>query len=199
MISILQGKIADRASDTLVIMTSGGIGFEVAVPSSLAATAGANNSEVRIYTYMHVTQDGVQLFGFASQEQKSLFLKLIKISGVGPKAAMAILSTLSTQEFLGAVATNDYKSITRAPGVGKKIAERIILEMRGQLDTFVEATQQFAAVAAAPADSAQSDAVQALISLGYTGAEAIAAISKVQEPGLKTEDLILHALRQLDQ
>ena len=69
MISILQGKIADRASDTLVIMTSGGIGFEVAVPSSLAATAGANNSEVRIYTYLHVTQDGVQLFGFASQEQ----------------------------------------------------------------------------------------------------------------------------------
>ena len=112
---------------------------------------------------------------------------------------MAILSTLTIQEFFGAVATNDAKSITRAPGVGKKTAERIILEMRGQLDTFIESAQQAAVTAGAPADAAQADAVQALISLGYTGAEALTAISKVQEPGLKTEDLILRALRQLDQ
>lgn len=154
---------------------------------------------MRLYTYLHVREDAVLLFGFESQEQKTLFLKLIAISGVGPKVAMAILSTLSIQEFFGSVATNDAKSITRAPGVGKKTAERIILEMRGQLDTFIESSQQVAAAPGAPADAAQADAVQALISLGYTGAEALTAISKVQEPGLKTEDLILRALRQLDQ
>ena len=200
MISMIQGKIADRSFDTLVIMTDAGIGFELSVPASLAAGAGSTGSSIRLYTYLHVREDAVLLFGFESQEQKALFLKLIAISGVGPKAAMAILSTMTTQEFLGAVATNDVKSITRAPGVGKKIAERIILEMRSQLDTFIEASQQVAAVAvASPADAAQADAVQALISLGYTGAEALTAISKIQEPGLKTEELILRALRQLDQ
>jgi len=199
MISMIQGKIVDRTTESLVVMTEAGIGFELSVPSSLAVSAGPAGTSVRLYTYLHVREDAVLLFGFESQEQKSLFLKLIAISGVGPKAAMAILSTLTIQEFFGSVATNDAKSITRAPGVGKKTAERIILEMRGQLDTFIESSQQAAVTAGAPADAAQADAVQALISLGYTGAEALTAISKVQEPGLKTEDLILRALRQLDQ
>lgn len=199
MISMIQGKIVDRTTESLVVMTEAGIGFELSVPSSLAVSAGSTGTSVRLYTYLHVREDAVLLFGFESQEQKTLFLKLIAISGVGPKAAMAILSTLTIQEFFGSVATNDAKSITRAPGVGKKTAERIILEMRGQLDTFIESSQQAAVTAGAPADAAQADAVQALISLGYTGAEALTAISKVQEPGLKTEDLILRALRQLDQ
>lgn len=199
MISVLQGTVEDRTSDSLVIMTDGGIGFLVSVPASLAASAPANGKRMRLMTHMAVREDAVQLYGFEDAQQKDLFLKLVAISGVGPKAAMSILSTLSVQELLAAVATNDAKSITRAPGVGKKIAERIILELRGKMDSFIAGTQAAVQVSASVAGNAQSEAVQALMSLGYTGAEAMTAIAKVDDGKAKTEELILRALRMLDQ
>ena len=198
MISILQGTIDSRGADHVVVMTDGGVGFQVFVPSALAASIGANGGRVRFYTHLAVREDAMQLFGFESAAQRAFFLKLISINGVGPKAALALLTSMSVQEILSAVATNDVKCITRAQRIGKKIAERIILELRGQLDTFVESTQA-AAVARQTGNTAQAEAVQALMSLGYTGAEAMEAVAKVGDEAEKTEEIIMCALRMLDQ
>lgn len=196
MISILQGTIEARSADMLVVMTDGGIGFAVTVPTSFAASAGQTGERVRLYTHMHVREDAVQLFGFASTQQREMFLRLISISGVGPKVAMALLSALSTQQLLAAAAANDVKSVTQAQGVGKKIAERILLELRGQMDSFVAGTQEVAAIPAA--QTAQADAVQGLIALGYTAQEAMTAIAQADDGASDTQALIMRALRALD-
>ena len=198
MISILQGTIDSRGADHVVVMTDGGVGFLVYVPYALAASIGAASGRVRLYTHLAVREDAMQLYGFESAAQREFFLKLISINGVGPKAALALLSAMSVQELLAAVATNDVKAITRAQGVGKKIAERIILELRGQLDTFVGSAQAAAAVRQI-GNTAQTEAVQALTSLGYTGAEAMEAVATVGDENAKTEEIIMRALRMLDQ
>lgn len=197
MISILQGTIEERSTDTLVIMTDAGVGFAVTVPTSFAASAGQTGAKIRMYTHLLVRDDAVLLFGFESAVQREMFLRLIGISGVGPKAAMALLSTLSPQQLLAAAAANDVKSVTQAPGIGKKIAERILLELRGRMDSFVAGTQQAAAVMSNQ-QTAQSEAVQGLIALGYTATEAMAAIAQVDDANADTQTLIMRALRALD-
>ena len=200
MIALLVGTIEERSADSVVLLTNSGIGFSVSVPSSYAAKAGADGKPVKMLTLTTVNgRDGsMQLFGFEHAGQRDMFTRLTAVGGVGPKAAMSILSTLTVQELLAAIATNDTKSISRAPGVGKKVAERIVLELRGKMDLMIEGTQNAAFVPAA-AEDAPSEAVQALMALGYTGQEAMQAIAKLNDPTAKTEDLIMRALRALDQ
>ncbi len=195
MIAIVSGILEEKSIDTVVVMTSG-IGFSISVPESVALSLPAVGQTVKLYTYLHVREDAMSLFGFSSTEQKEMFLKLLTVSGVGPKVAMAVLSKLSTKDLVLALASGDAKLIATAPGVGKKTAERIILELRNHAGKMV--TENFGGQAQpAGNEGAKQEAIQGLIALGYSPAEALEALASIGDLSGKTvEDIIFMALKK---
>jgi Holliday junction DNA helicase RuvA len=182
----------------MVVLDCGGVGYRLGV-SRFTMSAAAAGKKLRLYTFLHVREDIFELFGFASLEEKSFFTMLLDISGVGPKAALAILSCATPDKLALGIVNGDEKLLCRAQGVGKKLAQRIILELKDKVlkalgselpegpDTGVEP--------AALLSEARASAVSALMVLGYSGAEARTAVSKVGKEVAATEDIIRLALK----
>ncbi|MBR3484048.1 MAG: Holliday junction branch migration protein RuvA, partial [Lachnospiraceae bacterium] len=186
MISYLKGKYIDRTDEGSLIINVNGIGFEVFVPAELLGRASFNNdADLELYTYMQVKEDGVSLFGFATLDELSIFKKIISVSGIGPKGGISILSTLNREQFIMAVLDENSDLIAKAPGIGKKTAAKLVLELKDKfkLADALNGTVSAADVAAAPAAKADegliSDAIAALVSLGYTSAESTKAVRAV--------------------
>lgn len=197
MISFLNGIIAAK-SENGVIIDVGGVGYSVSMPVSDIAKMGGIGENVKVFTHFHMSENAVGLFGFLTNEQIDYFNKLIAISGIGPKAAVSILGTLSVQDLAYAIIAEDVKAITRAPGVGLKAAQRVILELKGKIDT-QDAVSVPSAGNVAPAVSVRADtgAVNALIALGASPSEAQKTVMQISGDGMSTEDIIKEALRRM--
>ena len=198
MIAYIRGTVTALEEDTAVIETSG-IGYLVSLPGGDLSELSVGD-EVKIRIYMAVREDAVQLFGFLTQDELTVFRLLIGVSGIGPKGALSVLSTLSTDELRFAVLSDDAASISKVPGIGKKTAQKLILDLKDKLD-LEQAFELKAAHASAapPADSAQSEAVEALTALGYPAAAALKAVRKAASgsPDKTVEQLLKEALKAL--
>ncbi len=170
MISSLNGKLEALVSDWAIINV-GGIGFQVFMPTSVLSVLGPIGKEVKLYTHLHLRQDNVTLYGFASTEELALFHILIGVSGLGPKLALAMLSTMSVERLTMAIATGNIDLLTIVPGIGKKVASRIILELKEKIGTGWVITP------AAQLAQENTDVLAALTSLGYSAAEAAKAVA----------------------
>ena len=187
------------------VIDCGGVGYKLTVSSyTRQKLAGKEGQNVKLYTHMDVKEDAIDLFGFYTEEEQSIFRHLITVSGVGPKAAIAILSVLSPEKLRLAVATGDAKAIMTANGVGKKIAERILLELKDKLAAGMETLSggdagEFAGESGAPVTGTNDaeDALNGLVMLGYSRAEAAAAIRQVNPAGKPLEEIVRLALKQL--
>ena len=200
MIAYLRGRILEITSETAIIEVNG-VGYE-AYLSGGAFRKIAVGEVAELYTYMQVKEDGVTLFAFANPKEKELFLKVISVSGVGPKMGIGILTGLSADEFTQAVATADVKRLSTVKGLGKKTAEKIVLELHGKIsaaevmsaseDKFTQAIE----MQSAKLSSLDEEAVSALMGLGFTRSESAQAVKRAHEQGAATvEDIIRKALQ----
>lgn len=184
MIAYVKGTVEDIAEDNAVIDV-GGIGYNVRISADTAARLPGIGENAKLYTYTSVREDAVQLYGFMSKNDLDIFRKCITVSGIGPKGALSILSVLDADSLRFAIMSGDAKSITKAPGIGARTAERLILELKDKIkidDTLIEQEiQSGRAVSAVKADTPQKqEAVEALISLGYGNAEAVKAVNSIE-------------------
>ncbi len=200
MYAYIKGTVAARTLDSLVVENHG-IGYRVHAAPELLERFGAIGKETTVYTHLYVREDQFLLYGFPSPEDRSMFELLITVSGIGPKVASAMVGGLSPGDFALAVITGDVKALTRVRGVGKKGAERLILELKDKLKGVEAAEAVGAPVAgsqgATATQSLQSEAISALIVLGYTPSEATRAIRAVDDGSQSLESLIRLGLRQL--
>jgi Holliday junction DNA helicase RuvA len=195
MIGSLRGRLTAKHPPGLLIEV-GGVGYELEAPMSTFYGLPATGEGVALFTHMVVREDAHALYGFATEGERRLFRGLLKVSGVGPKIALAILSGSSVLDFLRIIEAEDVAMLTRIPGIGRKTAERVIIEMRDSVSK-LSAPAPLAAGASAPAaqPSAQSEAFSALVALGYKPPEVSRLLKAADEPGISTEDLIRRALR----
>jgi Holliday junction DNA helicase RuvA len=190
MIGAVHGRIASKTPPQLTVDV-GGLGYELEVPMSTFFHLPPVGAEVRLLTHLVVREDAHVLYAFATEEERRLFRSLIRVSGVGPKIALALLSGLSVAAFARCVQSEDVAALTRVPGVGRKTAERLIVEMRDRL-----APPPPAGAAAVPAsDSPEGEAYGALVALGYRPAEATRLLKTVEPGTYTTEELIRRALQ----
>lgn len=199
MFYCIEGKVIHYEEGKLVVM-AGGVGYELLVSNNTLQRLGKNGLECTVYTYLNVSQDDVRLFGFYSKEEKNMFCKLISVSGIGGKTALQILSAADVSMLAIAIVSGDSATVSKVKGIGKKTAERIILELREQLNE---------AYTAMPLKSDKSDdavfgggvaqdAVAALVSLGISKTEAFTAVAEAMKKTDKLENIITLALRSFD-
>lgn len=193
MIAFVKGTV-EHIEENAVIIDTGSFGTKVFMtPASLSSMK--TGEEVKVYTYLRVAEDIFDLYGFLTREELDVFKMIISVNGAGPKAGLAVLSALSPAALSVAIVTDDYKSITRAQGVGPKLAQKIVLELKDKFKGREIKLDNGAGEVFAPVDTG-SDAVEALVVLGYPRADAMRAVSGV-EKGLSTEDTIKAALIRL--
>lgn len=196
MIWFLEGVLAHK-SPTHLVIDVGGVGYSVHIPLSSYDRVGEVGARIRVLTYLHVQEDALQLFGFLAEAERELFEILIGISGIGPKLAQAILSGMSVADFRQAIADENVRMLTSIPRVGKKMAQRLVLELRERFGA--EAFPQTAAPGTTEEISPAEEAVLALLSLGFEPAGArrvIAQVLKREGEDLSVEQMIKAALRQ---
>lgn len=194
----ITGRVVHRDTQSVALET-GGVAFQCSTTLSTLKTIGEKGSTATLYTYLNVREDALDLFGFATEQELECFKLLISVSGVGPKAALSILSELTPDKLALCLATGDSKSITRAQGVGPKLAQRVVLELKDKLAKGLELpadSPEIQAAGLAAADGNASEAVSALVMLGYSQSEAAVAVSKL-DGALPVEELIKQALKQL--
>ena len=194
----ITGKIVYIDTQSVAIET-GGVAFRCSTTLTTLKRIGEKGSTATLYTYLNVREDALDLFGFADEQELECFKLLIGVSGVGPKAALAILSELTPDKLALCLATGDSKAITRAPGVGPKLAQRVVLELKDKLAKGLElsaVTPEIEAAGIAAAEGSAAEAVSALTMLGYSQSEAAAAVAKL-EASLSVEDMIRQALKTL--
>ena len=199
MIGYIKGIIEEKTEDSL-ILDNRGIGWQIFVPANLLSSDMRIGDEIKLFTYLHVREDAMQLYGFFSRDEQEIFRLLLNVSGVGPKVALGILSTLSADDLRFAVLAEDVKRIAAAPGVGKKTAQKMILELKDKfkLDEAFEKKLAGRGVDLADgtgdaSEGAEADAVQALVALGYSGTEALQAVRKASAEGSTDPEEILKA------
>jgi holliday junction DNA helicase RuvA len=192
VIGFVRGKLVAKAPPHLTVDV-GGVGYDIEAPMSTFYTLPALGSEVRLLTHLVVREDAHILYGFGSQEERALFRNLLKVSQVGPKIALAILSGVSVEGFTTLVKLQDTGSLTKIPGVGRKTAERVLMEMRDRLEAFEQAAMT-GAIPMTPT-STEGEAWTALVALGYKPAEVTAMLKPFAGSGGTTEDLIRRALQ----
>lgn len=195
MIGYIKGKLLS-VQDNVVILENNGIGYEIACSRQALNNILADNGG-DVFTYMAVREDGIFLYGFNSIEEKNMFLKLISVSGVGPKMGITILSNMEIGELAIKIATSDIKGLSSVKGLGKKTAERIIVELREKVDAeaTLEKTDKREEIELSKEDD---DAVYALLSLGFTKSECVDAVKKAKEQGANSiEQIISFALRNI--
>lgn len=198
MLSFIKGEAVEFGENTVVI-DNGGIGYELTVSNVTVEKIKNGSRFVCLQCYMAVREDDISLYGFLTKEEKNMFLKLITISGVGPKAAIGILSGMEVYDLMRVIMASDIKALSKLKGVGKKTAERIVLELRGEIDAesreIMESAKAVGEEETLDADSA--DAISALRSLGFTQTEAAEAVKKVKPFAKTAEELVAKALRSL--
>ncbi|MGA8262745.1 MAG: Holliday junction branch migration protein RuvA [Arenicellales bacterium] len=196
MIGYLKGTLLAKRPPTLVVEVHG-VGYELDAPMTTFYDLPEAGENVTVFTHLVVRDDAHLLFAFSDLPQRDVFRSLLKVSGVGPRVALAILSTLSTRDFYDAVTDNDISRLTRVPGIGRKTAERLIVEMRDRVLGQIEERGPTPAAIADRRENPVEDAVSALMALGYKPVEASRAIRDIGAEGLTSEELIRRALRQL--
>lgn len=194
MIGFIRGRLAHKEPPWLVIDV-GGVGYEIEAPMSTIFRLPDVGKEVQLCTHLVVREDQQTLFGFHTEEERRLFRSLIKVSGVGAKLALTILSGISVEGFMQCVRTEDTATLVRLPGIGRKTAERLILDMRDRIDAAVAGANGGATAAAGEPAAARVDAFNALVNLGYRPAEVQKMLDRVETDGMKTEDILRSVLR----
>lgn len=199
MIRFIRGEYLYYEAGAVVVETSGGIGFRIYVSDTSSILTAREGDEIAVYTYMQVKEDGMSLYGFADTEGLALFEQLITVKGVGPKAGLAIMSLGTPNQIKGVIAAGDAASIAMAQGVGKKTAERVILELKDKVSAlpFDGITPEGVAPVAVPGSGERGEAVVALTTLGYTKKEAEAAVGSVPDEGLSAEEYVKKSLKFL--
>jgi len=192
VIGFIEGVLVGKQPPHLVINV-GGIGYEIEAPMTVFYDLPEVGARVELHTHLQVREDAHKLYGFDSLRQRDLFRSLLKVSGVGPRVALAILSGLSTDDFEQCIADGDIGRLVRVPGIGRKTAERLLVEMRDRMKELAVAPDGTPAAAG----GAEHDAMSALVALGYKPAEATRALRAVRKPGMNSEDLIRGALASL--
>ena len=200
MIAYVRGRVLTTTAET-VILDVHGIGYEIYCSGAVFKKIVVGEA-AEIFTYLQVKEDGVTLFGFESVKEKEIFLKLTSVSGVGPKLGIAVLTGLSADEFATAIATADVKKLSAVKGLGKKTAEKIVLELHGKIsaaevmEASGEPQKSETAEPKTKLSAMEEEGVSALMGLGFTKAESIQAVKKAMETGVKTvEELIMRALQ----
>lgn len=193
MYDYIKGSLS-RRSDTYAVVDVLGVGYKISTSARSLQNAGNTGDTVTFYTYLHIREDIFELYGFTTVEERSKFELLISVSGVGPKAALNILSSVAAENLALAILTNDIKTITTAQGVGPKLAQRIILELKDKIKT--EDFAQYNSSDIMPKTIIESEAVEALVSLGYSPVASAKAVKSVDE-NLSVEDTIKQALKNL--
>jgi Holliday junction DNA helicase RuvA len=201
LIAHLRGKLIDKRPNS-VIVEVGGVGYELIVPLSTFYQLGETGTEVSLYVYTHVREDVLQLYGFRTELEKRLFLHLTSATGIGPKLAVTILSGMSAEELIPAIRHNDLARLVAIPGVGKKTAERLVIELRDKLATLASPELEErprTEAGSEQADVLRDDIVSALVNLGYqrAAAEKAVAITLKELPEANFETAIKHTLRKL--
>lgn len=198
MIGRLRGTLLEKHPPQLLIDVNG-VGYEVQAPMTTFYELPETGSEAILHTHLAISEHAHVLYGFLRESDRALFRELIKVSGVGPKLALAILSGMSADEFAGCVQSGDSTALTKLPGVGKKTAERLVVEMKDRLKDWqgISLPQEAGIPPTAPATDAVKDAISALISLGYKPQEASKIVSHVECEGLASEEIIRQALKSM--
>lgn len=215
MIAYMKGKIADISEDNLVLEVNG-IGYNIRISSGTAGLLPGIGEEVKIYTYTYVREDAFLLYGFLTRDDLEIFRRLITVNGIGPKGGLAILSVMTADDLRFAILSGDSKAIAKAPGIGKKMAERVILDLRDKVsieESFVnkeagtqtgthagtQAEGGFLPAGHEGANAAKNEAVEALTALGYSPSEALKAVKKVEiTEGMDTEAVLKLALKNIN-
>lgn len=202
MIGFIRGTVDEIMEDSLII-DNNGMGWQIYVPGSLLDGNIHQGDEVKLYTYLSVSENAIGLYGFFTRDDLEVFRMLLNVSGIGPKGALGVLGALGSDNLRFAVLADDAAAIAKAPGIGKKTAQKIVLELKDKFaldDAFEKKlahVQQNSSVCAGEG-SAADDAVQALIALGYSGTEALQAVKKADiSPEMDTEAVLKAALRHL--
>lgn len=199
MYAFIEGQVCEKAGGILVLL-AGGVGYQLSCSMNTLQAAPAMGETMRCYTYLSVREDAMELYGFATREERTLFLSLTGVTGVGAKTALGLLGAMPLRDLNLAILLGDVTALSRAPGIGKKTAQRIALELKDKVSQAdVNAPDKPGNVSAAASITADSvtDAMEALIALGYSGTEARNALMKVKDQSDKTDELIRLALRSL--
>ena len=201
MYAFIEGEVCEKLNGSLVLLASG-VGWQLNCSNNTLQAAPPVGEKMRCYTYLSVREDAMELFGFASREEKEMFLQLTSVSGIGPKTALGVLGAMPLRDLNLAILLGDVNALSRAPGIGKKTAQRIALELKDKVTQADVSASAAGSAAAAPAVSALNadgvaEAIEALIALGYSSTEARNAISQIRGQSDKPEDLIRLALRAM--
>ncbi|MBA4359989.1 MAG: Holliday junction branch migration protein RuvA [Pseudomonas mandelii] len=201
MIGRLRGTLAEKQPPHLILDVNG-LGYELEVPMTTLYRLPSVGEPLTLHTHLVVREDAQLLYGFFGKRERDFFRELIRLNGVGPKLALALMSSLEVDELVRCVQSQDTSALTKVPGVGKKTAERLLVELKDRFKAWETVPAMFALVPnqpggpdVAPVATAENDAVSALISLGYKPQEASKAISAIKEKGLSSEDMIRRALK----
>lgn len=198
MYAFIEGKVCEKTANAIVLM-AGGVGYLINCSMTTLQEAPPMGETMRCYTYLSVREDAMELYGFATQEEKRLFLSLTSISGVGAKMALGLLGAMPLRDLNLAILLGDTTALSRAPGIGKKTAQRIALELKdkiSQADVTPKAGDSAAPVASLTADNF-AEAIEALTALGYSSVEARDALSKIENKDAPVDELIRLALRAM--
>lgn len=196
MISFIRGRVVE-VTETSVILEAGNIGYEIFMTGTAIEQLSRMGQEVKIYTYFHVREDIMQLYGFVTRDDLGMFKLLLGVNGIGPKAALGVMSGITADELRFAVLSDDVKTISKAPGIGRKTAQKLILELKDKLslqDAFEQkmANVQAASAAGSPEETGtdgRKEAVEALVALGYSNTDALRAVRKAAETAGDPKDV----------
>lgn len=196
MIGFIKGTLVEKGLGDVLIDVQG-VGYEIQVPMSTLFQLPDLQANVQLFTHLSIRDDAHVLFGFHSHQDRSLFRQLIKVSGVGPKMGLAILSGMDSSDLIRVIHSNDLNSLVKVPGVGKKTAERLLIELRDRLKGYVSQTQPHSVSTAASAHSVRQDAESALVALGYKPNDAVKMVQGVIQPDMTSDVVIRHALKSM--
>ncbi len=200
MYSYIKGELVEILDDTIVV-EAGQIGYNIHIPASMIDDFTGTGQEVKIYTYLQVKEDDMQLYGFLTRDDLNIFKLLLGVNGIGPKGALAVLSVMTPDDLRFAVLGEDAKAIAKAPGIGNKTAQRVILELKDKLsleDAFEAKTAHVAEANVNSLSNVKNEAVQALTALGYSSSEALKAMNGVEfTENITVEEVLKEALKQM--
>ncbi len=199
MYAFIEGEVCEKLNGSIVLLASG-VGWQLNCSNNTLQAAPPLGEKMRCWTWLSVREDAMELFGFATREEKEMFLQLTSVSGIGPKTALGVLGSMPLRELNLAILLGDVNALSRAPGIGKKTAQRIALELKdkiSQADVSAAVPAQSTAASPALSPDAVTEAIEALIALGYSSTEARNAISQIRDQTDKPEDLIRLALRSM--
>lgn len=202
MISYIKGELTDIVED-MIVVENNNIGYEIRVPLSVMNELPCSGKDVRIYTYLYVREDIMCLYGFLSRDDLNIFKLLITVNGIGPKAALGILSTITPDDLRFAILSEDVKTISKAPGIGAKTASKLILELKDKLkleDVFEHKlhTHEERGMNNQGISEAKNDAIQALVALGYSNTDALKAVRNIDiTEDMSTEDILKFSLKKI--